>query len=47
LTWRFRHRALGFLFCHCSFARRLALKLHRGSSARGSEYSVTPESVEV
>lgn len=47
LTCRFHYRALGFLFCHCSFARRLALKLHRGSSPRGSEYSIAPESVEV
>lgn len=47
LTWRFRHRALGVLFCHFNLARRLALKLHRWSSSRGSKFSIAPESVEI
>jgi hypothetical protein len=44
---RFGHRALGFVLCHFSLARRLALKIHRWSSAHGSESAITPESVEV
>lgn len=47
VSWRLRHRALGFLFCHVSFARRLALRLHRWSNARGPECASAPESVEV
>jgi hypothetical protein len=44
ITSRFRHRALGFLFCRFSLARRLALKFHRWSNAHSSH---APESVEV
>jgi signal peptidase I len=36
LTARFRHRALGFLFCHIAFARRVALQIHRWAKARGT-----------
>jgi len=41
---RFRHRALGYLICRFSLARRLALKFHHWSNALSSD---APESAGV